>query len=185
MEIPGPGAIVQSLLHEYDVARRYTACLYEDLPEREIHWRPSGESSGIGWHMGHQAAVNHFMVRNLLAAEPSLSPAFDGLFDSATAESQRGELPSVAEIVGYRQAVAARTRARIEAVLRSDVGAPHQLLQITTTLLIGLVNHEYQHDCWIAEMRALLGRSAPAPPGSTRLTSVDGYWVLTEGRLLD
>lgn len=170
---------IESLWAEYETARRYTRSLYDDLPEREILWRPSEAGSGIGWHLGHQAAVNHFMVRNLIAAEPSPVPAFDAVFDSATDEARRGELPGVEEIIGYRDAVAARTQVRIDAILRGDVGAPAQLRHIAATLLVGLVNHEYQHDCWIGEVRAGLGRPAVAPPSSTALIEVDGYWTLS------
>ena len=28
-------------------------------------------------------------------------------------------------------------------------------------LLVSLINHEYQHDCWVREVRALLGRDTP------------------------
>jgi len=172
-------ADIEVLLEEYEVARQFTRSLYEDLTEREILWRPSPQSSGIGWHLGHQAAVNHFLVRNLVAAEASLAPAFDALFDSATQEPERGALPAVGDLLAYREAVAVRTRARIQAILRGDVGAPAQLRHVAVSLLVALVNHEYQHDCWIGEVRAALGQSDPAPPASARLTAVDGYWTLT------
>src|SRR5262250_3138069 len=68
------------LRDEYELARRYTQSLYADLCEAEVQWRPTPKSSGIAWHLGHQAAVNHFLMRNLLAAEPSLNPQFDALF---------------------------------------------------------------------------------------------------------
>src|SRR5918996_3666427 len=90
---------------EYDLARRYTQSLYEDLSAAEVQWRPGPKSSGIAWHLGHQAAVNHFLLRNLLAAEPSLNPQFDALFDAANPEEKRGDLPSLAEIVAYRETV--------------------------------------------------------------------------------
>ena len=62
------------LREEYDLARRYTQSLYEDLSDSEIQWRPELQSSGIGWHLGHQAAVTHLLLRNLIAGEPSLNP---------------------------------------------------------------------------------------------------------------
>jgi hypothetical protein len=58
------------------------------------------------------------------------------------------------------------------------VGAPTQLGVVAATLLVSLINHEYQHDCWIGEMRALLGCSTSPDPLSMRLTTIDGYLVL-------
>ena len=62
---------LEMLRDEYDLARRYTQRLYADLPEADVYWRPAPKSSGIGWHLGLQAAISHFLVRHLLAAEPS------------------------------------------------------------------------------------------------------------------
>jgi len=87
---------LEMLRDEYDLARRYTQSLYADLPEADVFWRPAPKSSGIGWHLGHQAAINHCLVRNLLAAEPSCNPQFDALFDAATPEEQRGTLTALA-----------------------------------------------------------------------------------------
>jgi hypothetical protein len=75
------------LRDEYDRARHYTPSLFADLPEADVYWRPALQSSGIGWHRGHQAAVNQVLVRNVLAAEPGLNPQFDVLFDAVTLES--------------------------------------------------------------------------------------------------
>src|SRR5262249_39245249 len=57
---------LEMLRDEYDRARRYTQSLYADLPEADVQWRPAPKSSGISWHLGHQAVVNHFLLRNLL-----------------------------------------------------------------------------------------------------------------------
>jgi hypothetical protein len=174
----GTVAVVEALRLEYDAARAYTRRLYDDLAEEQIVWRPSEHGSGIGWHLGHQAAVNHFLVRNLVAAEPSLNPDFDALFDSATDESYRGILPPLDEIVQYREAVAASTRSRVDAILRGEVGAPEQLGVVATVLLTSLVNHEYQHSCWIGEVRDILGAPTDDTPPSPNTVQIDGYWVL-------
>ena len=97
---------LEMLRDEYDQARRYTHSLYADLSEADVQWRPAPKSSGIGWHLGHQAAINHFLLRNLLAAESSLNPQFDALFDASTPEEQRGHLPALSAIVAYREEVA-------------------------------------------------------------------------------
>ena len=173
---------LEGLLGEYAAAREWTLRLYGDLTEEQVCWRPSEHGSGIGWHLGHQAAVNHFLVRNLVAAEPSLNPAFDSLFDSATDESLRGLLPPLDELVAFREAVAERTRSRVEAVMRGDVGAPVQLREVAAVLLTALVNHEYQHSCWIGEVRDILGVSGAPAPASTGVVQIDGYWVLTLGQ---
>lgn len=169
---------MEFLRDEYEAARRFTLRLYDDLDEAEVFWRPSDLGSGIGWHLGHQGAVNHFLVRNLVAAEPSLNPAFDAMFDSATQEAQRGALPPLADIVAYRATVAERTRARMDEILRGEVGAPAQLRQIAAVLVASLINHEYQHDCWIGEVRGLLGHATDNSPPSPNLVEIDGYWVL-------
>ena len=44
----------------------------------------------------------------------------------------------------------------------------------------GLINHEYQHDCWVGEVRQALGHGDPPSPLSTSpcLLNCDGYWVM-------
>ncbi len=173
-------ATLSELLVEYDRALAYTAELWSDLSPDEVAWRPDAQSSAIGWHLGHQPAVAHFMVRNLTAAEPSLDPELDALMDSATAESDRGELPTIDRLVAYRDGVAERVRFRIGAIDRGEVGAPSQLRLIAANLLVAVINHEYQHDQWVGEVRSEAhGRELPPPPRSERLTTVDGYLVVT------
>ena len=167
-----------ALRDEYDLARQYTQSLYEDLPESDVQWRPKPKSSAIAWHLGHQAAVNHFLLRNLFDAEPSIEPRFDALFDAANPEENRGDLPPLADIVAYREAVAARTHARLDELQSGQRAAPSQASHTLRTLLINLINHEYQHDCWIGEMRRTRGYSVPASVPSQRARLVDGYWML-------
>jgi hypothetical protein len=45
-------------------------------------------------------------------------------------------------------------------------------------LLVSLINHEYQHDCWVREVRTLLGRNTPDTVFSRRVRQADEYWVL-------
>lgn len=171
-----------TLRDEYDLARLYTQSLYEDLPEPEVQWRPKPKSSAIAWHLGHQAAVNHFLLRNLFDAEPSIESRFDVLFDAANPEENRGNLPSLADIVTYREAVAARPHARLEELLNGQRAALSQASHTLRALLISLINHEYQHDCWIGEMRQTRGYPLPASAPSQRARLVDGYWMLpTDG----
>ena len=127
---------VEALLREYDRARTYTDELWKDLSPDEVTWRPHENSSAIGWHLGHQAHVAHFMLRNLTAAEPSPDPALD---------------------------VAERVHARIGDIAAGKVSAPTQLTIVATCLLTALINHEYQHDQWISEVRA--GQLGHALPG--------------------
>lgn len=169
---------VEELLVEYDLAREHTEALYGDLSEADVTWRPHEESSGIGWHLGHQAAVNHYLLRNLVAAETTLDARFDRLFDSATEERQRGELPPLQRIVDFRQTVAARTHEQVERILLGRVGAPTQLRQVANGLLVALIHHEYQHDTWIGEVRETIGRPAVSRTPSARARQVDGYWLL-------
>ena len=169
---------LEMLRDEYDLARRYTQSLYADLPEADVQWRPAPRSSGIGWHLGHQAAINHFLVRNLLAAEPSVNPQFDALFDAVTPEEQRGTLPPLRAILTYREAIAHRTHAHLEALLAGTRPAAQQATYALGPLMVSLINHEYQHDCWVREVRALLGHATPDVVFSRHIRQVDGYWVL-------
>jgi hypothetical protein len=168
-----------TLLSEYGRALDHTQALTGDLRADEVLWRPHPHSSAIGWHLGHQAAVAHFMLRNLTAAERSPDAQIESIMDSATDEVDRGQLPDVDRVLGYRTAVAARVRSRIGAIASGDVGAPDQLRIIATTVMTALINHEYQHSAWIAEVRLeQLGRALPPSPTSPHLTVVDGYVVV-------
>ena len=167
------------LLGEYDLALAYTEALYDDLTDDEVVWRPSPKSSAIGWHLGHQAAVAHYMVRNLTAAEPSLDPELDRLMDSATPEPDRGALPSIERLRSYRSLTADRLRHRMGDIVDHRVGAPEQLTRIAIGLVTAVVNHEYQHSQWIGEVRSRdLGHALPPRPTSDRLTEIDGYLVV-------
>lgn len=175
-----PWDIVE-LLVEYDRARAYTESLWRDLTEEEVHWRAGEEASAIGWHLGHQAHVAHFMVRNLTAAEPSPDPDLDNLMDSANPEPQRGGLPDLARLASFRQTVAERVHQRLTDIDGGRVGAPRQLRIVARHLLVVLVNHEYQHDQWIGEVRRDdLGHPLPPGPESDRVVRLDGYLVLDE-----
>jgi uncharacterized damage-inducible protein DinB len=170
---------VDALLREYDRARAYTDELWKDLSPDEVTWRPSENSSAIGWHLGHQAHVAHFMVRNLTAAEPSPDPELDGLMDSAQPEKFRGALPTVKRLTDFRDTVAERVHARIGDIAGGRVAAPAQLTVVAQHLLVALINHEYQHDQWIGEVRANdLGHALPSDPDTSQVSRLDGYLVL-------
>ena len=170
---------IAELLAEYDRACTYTDSLWWDLSEEEVSWRPHADFSPIGWHLGHQAAVAHFMIRNLTAAEPSPDPDLDPVMDSATPESERGGVPAPERLGAYRAAVAGRVHVRLGDIDAGRVGAPDQLRVVGRHLLVALINHEYQHDQWIGEVRHQhLGHGLPPRPSSPRLTVVDGYTVL-------
>src|SRR5919198_4757246 len=153
---------LEILRDEYDQARRYTHSLYADLSEADVH---------------------HFLLRNLLAAASSLNPQFDALFDASTPEEQRGHLPALSTIVAYREEVARRTHAHMHTLLAGTRPAAQQAMHAMGPLLVSLINHEYQHDCWVREVRALLGRDTPDRVFSRRVRQIDGYWVLPWGEL--
>ncbi|WAP59733.1 DinB family protein [Streptomyces sp. S465] len=170
---------LQALLREYDGARGYTDELWKDLTPDEVVWRPGEDFSAIGWHLGHQAHVAHFMIRNLTAAEPSPDPALDALLDSALPERFRGALPTVRRLTAFRETVAERVHARIGDIAAGKVSAPTQMTIVATHLLTALVNHEYQHDQWIGEVRAEhLGHALPTDPEADHVRRIDGYLVL-------
>ncbi|HCA87198.1 MAG TPA: hypothetical protein DEQ61_18010 [Streptomyces sp.] len=170
---------IEALLREYDRARAYTDDLWTDLTPDEVTWRPHENSSAIGWHLGHQAHVAHFMIRNLTAAEPSPDPALDALMDSANPEQFRGTLPTVERLTDFRTTVAERVHARMTAISAGQVSAPQQLTIVATHLLTTLINHEYQHDQWIGEVRGeQLGHTLPPDPDSDHVRRIDGYLVV-------
>jgi len=171
---------IPDLLTEYERAIGYTDLLWNDLTVDEVHWRADRASSAIGWHLGHQPAVAHFMVRNLTAAEPSPDPALDALMDSATPPVDRGELPDLERLRAYRDGVAERVRVRIGDISEGNVGAPEQLAVIASTLMVAVINHEYQHSKWIAEVRHdVHHRALPTLPSSDLLSVIEGYNVVT------
>lgn len=173
---------IAELLHEYDRARAYTDLLWLDLSPDEVVWRPHENSSAIGWHLGHQAHVAHFMVRNLTAAEPSPDPELDAIMDSANPEQFRGALPTVDRLRTFRDTVAERVHARLGNIAAGNVGAPDQMIIVGTHLLTALVNHEYQHDQWIGEVRSQqLGHALPPDPTGDLVRRVDGYLVIAPG----
>ncbi|HAY68032.1 DinB family protein [Acidimicrobiales bacterium] len=168
-----------NLVNEYERSLAYTASLVDDLSQDQIHWRSGEDASAIGWHLGHQAAVAHFMVRNLTAAEALIDPELDALMDSATAERDRGELPDLERLNDYRSTVADRVRFRIGNIDDGNVGAPAQLRVIAHGLLVAVINHEYQHSKWIGEVRSdVHGQDMPPEPVSPFLTMLDGYQVV-------
>ncbi len=116
-------ASIAELLTEYDRALAHTDSLWRDLTLDEVHWRAGEQASAIGWHLGHQAAVAHFMVRNLTAAEPRIDPELDALMDSATPEPDRGALPDLARLADYRRTVAERVHLRVGDIDAGRVGA--------------------------------------------------------------
>ncbi|MFT4656787.1 MAG: hypothetical protein ACJAXA_001981 [Candidatus Aldehydirespiratoraceae bacterium] len=91
------------------------------------------------------------MVRNFTAAEsspdpdPDPDPELDGLMDGTTPEPLRSGLPGLDRLRSYRDGAADRLRFRIGNIATGDVGAPAQLNVIARTLLVAVVNHEYQH----------------------------------------
>jgi len=145
---------IDVLLAEYDRMLGYTDSLWLDLTPEQLHWRPHELSSAIGWHVGHEAAVAHFMVRNLTAAEARLDPELEAMMDSGTPEPERGELPDRDRLLAFRTRVADRVRFRMGDIAAGNVGAPDQLAQVAIGLLVAVINHEYQHDRWIGEVRA-------------------------------
>ena len=126
----------------------------------------------------HQGAVNHYMVRNLTAAEVTFDAAFDAVFDSATPEPARGDLPSLDDTIAYREAIGASTYAVVTRIAGGDVGAPAQLRRVAHRLMCGVIDHEYQHAKWIEEVRGSFVDTPPPTPASQRLVEVDGYWMI-------
>lgn len=174
-----PTPTLRDLLRELDRAHAYTEDLRDGLTPDQIAWRPGPESSGIGWHLGHQSAVAHYMLRNLTAAEPCIDAELEALADSATPESDRGQFPVLDRILDHRAHVAERIHYRIGQIDDGAVGAPNQLRLIAANLLVAIINHEYQHSTWINELRTDTFELDPPPlPTSPWLHVIDGYVML-------
>ncbi|MBT8239671.1 MAG: DinB family protein [Acidimicrobiia bacterium] len=174
-DIPNLGV----LMAEYDKALGYTDELWKDLTQDEVYWRPDENASAIGWHLGHQAVVAHFMVRNLTAAEPKIDTRFDEMMDSSTPEPDRTPLPPLHLIQSFRADVARRVKFRVGNINRGHVNAPTQMRSIATVMLVSIINHEYQHSKWIAEVRSGQFRHAvPDLPESELLRELDGYAII-------
>src|SRR5689334_23479646 len=134
---------IEALRRESDRARAYTDDLWKDLSPDELTWRPHENSSAIGWHLGHQAHVAHFMIRTLTAAEPSPDPELDALMDSAQPERFRGALPTVARLTAFPGEVAEWVHARICHIPAARRGSPAQLKLVATHLLTAALTREY------------------------------------------
>lgn len=170
---------ITELLTEYDRALSWTDSLWRDLKDAEVRWRPDDDASAIGWHLGHQPTVAHFMVRNLIAAEPRLDADLEYLTDSATPTQERGQLPDAEQIGNFRTSVIGRIKTRLVDVAGRTNEAPSQMAMVGQTLLTAVINHEYQHSTWIGEVRSLqLGHRLPDTPESALLSILDGYPVV-------
>lgn len=167
------------LLEEYDAASTFSLALADGLDPTDLFWRPNTESSSMAWHLGHQGAVSHYMLRNLTAAEVTFNADFDAVFDSATPEPGRGELPPIDEIIDYRKAISESVHKTIAKIDQGDVGAPEQLNLIATGLMQAVINHEYQHAKWVGEVRETMTTQPSPVPASTNLVNVEGYWMVT------
>ena len=100
--------------------------------------------------------------------------------DSAQPERFRGAPPTVQRLTEFRDVVAQRVHTRIGNIADGQVGAPAQLTIVATHLLTAVINHEYQHDQWIGEVRNRnLGHALPPDPDADGLSRVDGYLVFT------
>ena len=171
---------LDALIGEYELALAHTDELTRGLDDEQLFWRPNESSSAIGWHLVHQPAVADFLLRNLTAAAPRLDPELELIADSATPEKARGHLPDRDHIHWFRREVAGRVRRGVQRISAGDVGAPNQLRIVATSLMIAVINHEYQHDVWIAEVRTdRFGLQSVDPPRSPALTTVDGYPVIS------
>ena len=103
---------VAALLREYDRARAYTDELWKDLsPTSDLATQRELQRHRLAPRP--PAHVAHFMIRNLIAAEPSPAPELDALMDSARREKFRGALPTIERLTEFRDTVAERVHARI------------------------------------------------------------------------
>ncbi|MFF7777135.1 hypothetical protein ACFZCG_22245 [Streptomyces tanashiensis] len=87
-------------------------------------------------------------------------------------------MPTVERLTAFRDTIAERVHTRIGNIAAGRVGAPAQLTIVANHLLLALINHEYQHDQWISEVRAdKLGLALSCDLASDCISRVDGYLV--------
>jgi hypothetical protein len=99
--------------------------------------------------------------------------------DSATPQRIRGDLPDLRRLADFRAEVSDRVHARLGDIAARTVSAPSQMQLVAATLLVAVINHEYQHDQWISEVRSRdLGHQLPPRPTSDALSELDGYLVV-------
>lgn len=171
---------IGSLLVEHAASQAYSLSLIQGLDPNQVNWRPNNNSSAIGWHLGHQAAVVHYLVRNLTAAEPSVDVSFDRLFDSATPEPERGSLPPLKEILEYRAAINTHKDTILNRIADDAGSSPKQLAVVGKRLLLSLIDHDYQHAKWIEEVRNQFLADRMPGPVSNLVDQVDGYWMIQD-----
>ena len=122
--------------------------------------------------------LDHYL--EALVRKPGALPGSTALEqDSALPKRFRGALPTVQRLSAFRDTVAGRVHARIGDIAAGKVSARTQLTIVANCLLTALINHEYQHDQWISEVRAgHLGHALPADPDSDHIRRIDGNLVL-------
>lgn len=169
---------IGTLLVEHAASQAYSLSLIQGLDTNQVNWRPNTSSSAIGWHLGHQAAVVHYLVRNLTAAEPSVDVDFDRLFDSATPERERGSLPPLKEILEYRVAINTHRDTILNRIADGAGSSPKQLAVVGKRMLLNLIDHEYQHAKWIEEVRNQFVADRVPGPVSNLVDQTDGYWMI-------
>jgi len=126
-----------------------------------------------------------------LAAIAAQVPVYTGLVATAQTANRQATVPqplgiaylneasTLERLTTFRETVSQRVHARMNDIAGGRVAAPDQLSLVATHLLAALINHEYQHDQWISEVRSAdLGRPLPPDPDTDRLTRLDGYLVL-------
>ena len=134
---------LSELLVEYDRAVAWTDSLWTDLSPAQVAWRPEPDSSAIGWHLGHQAAVAHH-PRFVISPWPSRAPT------RTSTGSWIRPLPNRIEVISPTSTESPGTGRRSPIGFDSEsvrsttaaVGAPAQLRLIAGTLLTVVVNHE-------------------------------------------
>jgi hypothetical protein len=141
----------------------------------EVSWRPTPDSSAIGWHLGR--------ARRSLHAGTSAPPTSPGpahaLMDSASL-NPAAETCQLDQLAAFRRGRSTRIHALDDCHRRSRCRrTPRSNRTVGRHLLTLLINHEYQHDRWIGEVRSDLPRTAAGPSGAC-LTLVDNYLTLAE-----
>lgn len=64
------------VLHSYRDIHKVVLNLAEDLDEEQLHWKPEGYSTSIGFHLWHLARESDYLKAAILHHTPQLVPEF-------------------------------------------------------------------------------------------------------------
>lgn len=143
------------------VARNKTLELLASIPDAQLNLRVHDFYSPIGWHFGHIGMTEEYWVCTHALNQPPSNPDYSFLFANLpeNPKDNRVHLPSREEIIGYLKATRKTT---LEALKTADLELDSSLITDGYAWEFAL-QHEYQHQETIVELRHLLSKQFMPP----------------------